>query len=44
MILDSKSLIDYFLTYNSGDFVDACQSRGIPLLNEKTSPESYGIG
>jgi len=43
MILDRKSLFDYFLTYNTGDFVDACQIRGIPLLNDKSTAESYGI-
>jgi predicted nucleic acid-binding protein len=44
MILDKKSLFDCFLTYNTGDFVDACQLRGIPLINEKCVPEAYGIG
>jgi len=43
MILDRKRFFDFFLTYNTGDFVDACQLRGIPLLNEKSVPESYGI-
>lgn len=43
MILDQKRSFDYFLTYNTGDFVDACHSSGIRLLNEKTSRESYGI-
>jgi predicted nucleic acid-binding protein len=43
MILDRRSLFDYFLTYNTGDFADACQIRRIPLLNEKSTVESYGI-
>jgi predicted nucleic acid-binding protein len=44
MIMDQKSLFDYFLTYNTGDFADVCEKRGIPLLNEGTVPEAYGIG
>jgi hypothetical protein len=44
MILDGKSLFDYFLTYNTGDFADVCRRRGIPLVNEESSPETYGIG
>ncbi len=43
MNLDTRSLFDYFLTYNSGDFLDACKIRGIPLLNEKSEPGSYGL-
>ncbi len=43
MILDRGRLFDFFLTYNSGDFVDACQIGDIPLINEKSSAESYGI-
>jgi len=43
MIQDNKSLFDYFLTYNTGDFADACQLRGIPLLNERSTVDSYGI-
>jgi predicted nucleic acid-binding protein len=43
MILDTKSLFDYFLTYNTGDFADACRSGGVYLLNENISAESYGI-
>jgi predicted nucleic acid-binding protein len=44
MIQDNRSLFDYFLTYNTGDFADACQCRGIPLLNENVLPEAYDIG
>jgi hypothetical protein len=44
MILDRKSLFDCFLTYNTGDFVDACRRSGITMLNEKSAPEAYDIG
>jgi hypothetical protein len=43
MIIDKERFFDFFLTYNTGDFVDACQLRGIPLLNEESTAESYGI-
>jgi hypothetical protein len=43
MILDRERLFDFFLTYNTGDFVDDCQIGDIPLLNEDSSAESYGI-
>jgi len=43
MILDPKRPFDAFLTYNTGDFVDACYSSGTHLINEKIAPASYGI-
>ena len=43
MILERKSLFDVFLTYNTGDFADACKKRGIFLLNEHSVAENYGI-
>jgi predicted nucleic acid-binding protein len=43
MILDRQRPFDFFLTYNTGDFADACQSGDVYLLNESTSAESYGI-
>jgi hypothetical protein len=43
MILDGEQHFDFFLTYNTGDFIDACQLGDIPLINEESSTESYGI-
>jgi hypothetical protein len=43
MILHHERSFDFFLTYNTGDFVDACEFRGITLIIEASSPESYGI-
>lgn len=43
MIIDRHRYFDFFLTYNSGDFSDACENGAIILMNEHTSPESYGI-
>lgn len=43
MILDQERFFDFFLTYNTSDFVDACQIGGIPLINQESSAESYGI-
>jgi hypothetical protein len=43
MILDRRRPFDFFLTYNTGDFADACQDGRVYLLNENISAESYGI-
>jgi predicted nucleic acid-binding protein len=43
MIIDQHRPFDFFLTYNTGDFADACQSSGVYLLNENISAISYGI-
>ena len=43
MILDQGRLFDFFLTYNTGDFTDACQASNIPLINEKSLTNSYGF-
>jgi predicted nucleic acid-binding protein len=43
IIEDHKRHFDFFLTYNSGDFWDACDRSSVYLLNEYTSPESYGV-
>jgi len=43
MIVSRRSLFDVFLTYNAGDFADACRKRGITLLNEKSDPAAYGV-
>jgi predicted nucleic acid-binding protein len=43
MILSRERLFDYFLTYNTGDFSDACQRGSLPLINEESAPESYGF-
>lgn len=43
MILDANRPFDYFLTYNTGDFADACQSSGVSLINQGTFMSSYGI-
>jgi predicted nucleic acid-binding protein len=43
MILDARRTFDYFLTYNTGDFADACQHSGIFLINEKSAPGLYGF-
>ena len=43
MIEDRRRFFDFFLTYNSGDFADACENGATILMNEHTSPESYGI-
>jgi len=43
MILDRERHFDFLLTYNAGDFVDACQIGNIPLINEASSAEFYGI-
>jgi len=43
MIADRRRYFDFFLTYNSGDFADACESGAIVLINEHSLPESYGI-
>jgi predicted nucleic acid-binding protein len=43
MILDRERFFDFFLTYNTPDFVDACQIGDIPLINQESAAESYGI-
>jgi len=43
MIEDQKPLFDFLLTYNSGDFEDACRRYGIPLINEHTLLDSYDL-
>jgi predicted nucleic acid-binding protein len=43
MILGQERIFDFFLTYNAADFVDACQIGDIPLINQESSAESYGI-
>jgi hypothetical protein len=43
MIEDRQRNFDYFLTHNTGDFMDACEQAAVILLNEHTSRESYGI-
>jgi predicted nucleic acid-binding protein len=43
MIADRRRYFDFFLTYNSGDFADACDNGAIVLINEHSLPESYGI-
>ena len=43
MILDRKHFFDFFLTYNTPDFVDACRIGDIPLINQDSPAESYGI-
>jgi hypothetical protein len=43
MILDQTKQFDFFLTYNTGDFADACQLSGVQLINEHIPAESYGI-
>jgi predicted nucleic acid-binding protein len=43
VILNQERQFDYFLTYNTGDFADACKLGGIHLLNERSSADSYGI-
>ena len=43
MILDPRSLFDVFLTYNAGDFADACRQRRITLVDERSTVENYGI-
>jgi len=42
MIVSRKPLFDFFLTYNTGDFADACRNNGVPLINEQSSPDTYG--
>jgi hypothetical protein len=43
MILGRERFFDFFLTYNTPDFVDACQIGDIPLINQESAGESYGI-
>jgi len=43
MILDQEKWFDVLVTFNTGDFADACQLSGIPLINERSSAESYGL-
>lgn len=43
MILDRERHFDFFLTYNTPDFADVCQIGDIPLINQESSPGSYGI-
>jgi hypothetical protein len=43
MILSEERFFDVFLTYNTPDFIDACQIRNIPLINESISPEHYEL-
>ena len=42
LIEDKPRTFEFFVTYNTGDFKDACEKAGVYLLNEQTSPESYG--
>jgi hypothetical protein len=43
MILGRERYFDFFLTYNAADFADACQLGDVPLINQESSAESYGI-
>lgn len=43
MILDESPHFDFFLTYNTADFADACRLGGVPLINEESTSESYGF-
>jgi len=43
LIEDRPRPFEFFVTYNTGDFRDACERAGVYLLNEQISPESYGI-
>lgn len=43
MILDEERFFDFFLTYNTGDFADACQTGGIPLINQDSASGAYGF-
>jgi hypothetical protein len=43
MILGRERIFDFFLTYNTADFVDACRIGDIPLINQESSAETYGI-
>jgi predicted nucleic acid-binding protein len=43
MILNKARLFDFFLTYNTSDFMDACQIGAIPLMDQRASAESHGF-
>jgi hypothetical protein len=43
MIDDPGKPFEFFLTYNAGDFQDACQRSGVNLINQNTRADSYGI-
>ena len=43
MILDQKYRFDYLLTYNTGDFMDACERGRVRLINEAAAADSYGL-
>lgn len=44
LIFDPQSHIDALVTYNIGDFADACAKRGIPLINQHSEAGDYAIG
>ena len=41
MIEEKTALFDVLLTYNTRDFIDACQVRGMTLLNEEIDEVQY---
>jgi hypothetical protein len=41
MILENEPQFDYFLTYNAGDFIDACSSSGVQLISLDLIPEDF---
>jgi hypothetical protein len=43
MILEDEPRFDFFLTYNTGDFIDACRNAGIPLIGPELLPEDYEL-
>jgi len=43
MILEDEPRFEFFLTYNRGDFIDACRGSGILLLDSNLAPEDYGF-
>jgi len=38
MILENEPKFDYFLTYNVGDFIDACSRNGVQLIGSDIIP------
>jgi predicted nucleic acid-binding protein len=43
MITDSRRFFDYFVTYNTDDFSDACREGSIVLVNEDTLLDTYDL-
>lgn len=43
MILDVEPNFEFFLTYNVGDFIDACSNSGVRLISADLIPEEFAL-